>query len=337
MRAILKKEDLATLFGELKKTTRSSWDKISKIANVSTRTIFDWRRGSVSIPVSFLEIVKNEYGIIHPRPEQIIDENRTKSLSGRLGGLRRNELYGNPGTANGRSLGGKNSVKVQNDNPHSPFKRKFMLVPRPSSDLSEFIGILLGDGGVSTRQINITLHKIDDREYALYIAKLIEKILRLKVTIRERRNENVNIITVSRTDLVDLLNSMGVKSGNKVRNQTGVPRWIEINKQFSLACIRGLFDTDGCVYVDKHIVKGKIYKDLGLNFTNRSLPLLSFFKKVLKQVGLSPTQKTKYSVFLRREKDIVRYFEIVDSSNPKHLGKFRSYFIDKHGRVPKWS
>ena len=58
-------------------------------------------------------------------------------------------------------------------------------------------------------------------------------------------------------------------------------------------------------------------------FTNRSLPLLVAFKRVLLEIGLHPTQKTKYEVFLRRRDDIVAYFDIVGSSNPKHLKRIR--------------
>lgn len=40
---------------------------------------------------------------------------------------------------------------------------------------------------------------------------------------------------------------------------------------------------------------------------------------------------------LNELKDIVKYFQEVGSSNPKHLDKFVKYFQNKYGEVPKWS
>lgn len=126
---------------------------------------------------------------------------------------------------------------------------------------------------------------------------------------------------------------MGIDVGSKVRNQVEVPNWIKNNPDYAKKCLRGLFDTDGCFYVDKHLINKKLYKNPGMNFSNRSVPLLNFFLETLYGIGLAPRQCWKYSVVLRREGDIVRYFCEVGSSNPKHLDKFRDYFKEK-GRVP---
>src|SRR3989344_1191345 len=126
---------------------------------------------------------------------------------------------------------------------------------------------------------------------------------------------------------------MNISSGNKVKNQVDVPHWIKKNKFLRTFCIRGLFDTDGCFYVDKHFIRDKIYKNAGMNFTNRSVPLLQFFKNTLIEIGFAPTQTSKYCIVLRREADIVRYFSEIGSSNSKHINKFRAYLEEK-GRVP---
>ena len=87
----------------------------------------------------------------------------------------------------------------------------------------------------------------------------------------------------------------------------------------------------------KHLYKNKQYLNCGMNFTNRSLPILYFFKNKLEKFNFHPTQKTKFSIFLRREKEIIQYFQKIGSSNPKHLKKFKNYFKNKYGEVPKWS
>src|SRR3989344_3154088 len=94
---------------------------------------------------------------------------------GRKGGLSRMRLYGNPGTKLGRSLGGQKSLQTHRLNGASPFVVRKILIPSFSSDLAEFIGIVLGDGGITSRQVVITLHKDDDRDYAEYVVGLVKK------------------------------------------------------------------------------------------------------------------------------------------------------------------
>ena len=112
-----------------------------------------------------------------------------------------------------------------------------------------------------------------------------------------------------------------------------MPAWIKTKTSYQMAFIRGLLDTDGCVYTDRHTIKEREYKNIGMAFTNRSLPLLLDFKETLESIGLHPTQKTKYTVFLRREEEIRRYFKVIGSSNPKHTNKVKMYFSLKNGGV----
>ncbi|MFH1472891.1 MAG: LAGLIDADG family homing endonuclease [bacterium] len=264
--------------------------------------------------------------------------NRKKHLKriARKGGLARIKSHGNPGTPIGRKLGGLKSVAIQRKVKNSPFAPSLVIFPEHSTRLAEFIGILLGDGSITARQVVITLHKVDDKKYANYTARLAAKLFSLEVRPKERKKTNVNIVVLSRTLIVRFLNSMGLETGSKIRNQTGVPDWIKNNTGYRKMCLRGLFDTDGCFYVDKHVIKDKTYENAGMNFTNRSIPLLNFFKTTLDEMGFLPTQSSKYSITLRKEADIVRYFREIGSSNPKHSDKFKSYQYKK-GRVPKRS
>jgi len=45
--------------------------------------------------------------------------------------------------------------------------------------------------------------------------------------------------------LVQELERLGLKCGNKVTQQVGVPNWIQNNTSYTIACVRGLIDTDG--------------------------------------------------------------------------------------------
>ena len=96
----------------------------------------------------------------------------------RLGALRRNEMYGNPGTQEGRSKGGKKAALFWKNNQELAKSigfvvRKEISHPNRSVDLAEFIGILLGDGGLpGNHQARITFNYQTDFKYSGYIRRV---------------------------------------------------------------------------------------------------------------------------------------------------------------------
>lgn len=249
----------------------------------------------------------------------------------RLGGLRRIQLYGNPGTCEGRSRGGKKTISIFHNNPGLAKKAGFVLrkeikYPAECSELAEFIGIMLGDGGLSgNHQITISFNNKTDHEYAEYICKVIRQLFLIDFHIHKRRKSNGADIVLNSSNLVDFLISRGLKAGNKVKNQVGVPGWISKNPLYGIACIRGLIDTDGGLYYHKYNVKGKTYTYLKLGFTNRSRPLLKFVFTALKKLGYKISLSGS-NLSIASESGVKRYFTEIGSSNPKHVNKFRDFF-----------
>lgn len=198
--------------------------------------------------------------------------------------------------------------------------------PPPSRALAELCGILAGDGHVGEYQTSVATNSLTDMEHALHIRHLFQKLFKVQVSLAVRANQNACVVTVSSKEVGRFLVKKGMVQGHKIRGKLCMPTWISSNKAYRLAFTRGLFDTDGSVYLDTHRIKGKTYKNLCMLFTNRGLPLLRDFKAALEEVGLRPTQKTDFAVFLRRKEDIRRYFELIGSSNPKHERKVKAYF-----------
>lgn len=186
-------------------------------------------------------------------------------------------------------------------------------------------------------QVTVTTNLRTDMEHAKYIQSLFARLFHVIPHMQRRPERNTIVVVTSSKRVTDYLVHIQMIRGNKVKAQLRPPQWIFKNDSYGRMFSRGLFDSDGCVYIDKHSINGKKYLNLGIAFTNRSLPLLSFFKSTLESHGLRPTKKSKYVVFLRREKDILMYFSIFGSSNPKHLEKMMKFFEQKYGGVPKWS
>ena len=210
---------------------------------------------------------------------------------------------------------------------------KHIQYPSRSIDLAELLGILAGDGHIDTYQITMTTSAKTDLRHAQYTSDLFKKLFHVDAPIKFKNAKNACVVVVSSRAICDFLVRNGMIRGNKVKLQLSVPSWILSRRAYHLAFLRGLFDTDGCVYTDVHRVNSKTYTNIGMAFANRSLPLLEYFKRTLESIGAHPTQSTKYRVFLRREREIQHYFEVIGSSNPKHVQKVERHFLSRKGGV----
>ena len=324
---------------DMQKTLGFSIDKMAELVNIHPRSLRDWRREKITMPLSALEIFCQTASINKPSNIEILEPFWYSDLGGKAGWQVVFEKYGGvPKNEKKRKAGWQRWWLSKGQyNPGGYFVTRKVNHPGKSTALAELVGILLGDGGITANQVKITLHRYDDKEYIKYVAQTCENLFRVKPSVLDHRNTVVSNITISRVKLVQYLIKTGLRVGNKVKQQVTVPDWIQDNSQYSKRCLRGLFDTDGSFFIDRHTHKNKTYLNCGIAFTNRSLPLLKFFRENLEKLGFHPTQKTAFTVFLRREDEINKYFSSIGSSNPKHLNKFINFYKNKYGEVPKWS
>lgn len=305
---------------------------------ICVRSMTDWKREKYSISSPALKKICQKTQTPLPKNIKSKDQFWYVYKGGKVGGLAVYKKYGKIG---GNSEYRKKKWyewwrKIGRFNPNKYFIAREIALPEKNTELAEFIGIVLGDGSIAKKQVTITLNRLEDRDFVLYVKNLIRKLFVVVPSIIERKDENVFTIIISRTKLVQFLVDMGLLIGSKVEHQINIPSWIKKSDVTTKSCLRGLFDTDGCLYIDKHNYKDKIYYNIGMNFTNRSLPILFFFKRSLEKLGFHPTQKTEFSVFLRKEDEIIDYFRRIGSSHPKYLKKFKEYLKNKYGEVPKW-
>ena len=197
--------------------------------------------------------------------------------------------------------------------------------PNFSKELAEFVGIVLGDGGITQYQVVITLHSKDDKEYGKFVTSLIKRLFDVPIGINYDKKDLAVDLTISRRKLVEFcLQRLGLKQGNKVKQQVDIPVWIKKNKLYSIACLRGLIDTDGCVFTHYYRVNGKMYYYKKLAFSNRSKPILKSVYQFLRTLGMNPRiTRDEKDVRLESIEDLRQYFSIVNSSNPKILQQYR--------------
>jgi len=187
-----------------------------------------------------------------------------------------------------------------------------------NEDFAEFIGIMLGDGNIYRNSVRIMMDK-RETDYKNYIKTLFYRLFKLKLNEYESKNSNQFRLYKDSKNLTNLLTKYGLKRGNKIKNQVSIPSWILKNNSYISRCIRGLMDTDGCVYWDKRDKKTYI------KFTNSSLKLLKDFKLFAKSIGINFVKSGKTNIALYRKSEIEKYIKQIGFSNEKHKEKV-SYF-----------
>ncbi len=199
-----------------------------------------------------------------------------------------------------------------------PFKK-----PRVGRRLAECIGILMGDGGISRYQVVVSLHHINDREYAVYVENLLKDLFGVSPSVHHSPHKAVRNITISRVGLVKYLHELGLPIGNKLAYKFDMPDWIKQNQHYKTACLRGLVDTDGSVFTHTYRSKGKQYSYKKLSFTSASPALLSTVHSALRELNLHSRKGSNHDVRLDSRADMKQYFSVVGTRNPKHLRRYR--------------
>jgi hypothetical protein len=313
------------------------WDKLSKIFNISRRTLNDWRREKFTMNYLALLNLQMNYNISIPGKLKILPQFWYVNKAARLGASIRNKLYGNFGTPEGRRKGGFATIKKFMHNPKLASKLGVRLIkdikrPKRGLQLAEFVGIVLGDGGLTDYQLKITFNRDTDAEYADFLKKLIKKLFKSTPRIILKKLDKGADIAVYSKNLVEFLESNGLQRGNKVRNKADIPSWIKQTNKFQLSCLRGLMDTDGSCYAYAHNVNKERYYNFALCFTNASESLLRSVYNIFERNRFSPCLSGRH-VYVYGENEINKYFQKVGTHNPKHLENYRRFRFLKDKKV----
>ncbi|MDD5463657.1 MAG: LAGLIDADG family homing endonuclease [Candidatus Moranbacteria bacterium] len=305
-----------------------NWQEFASFAKTSVRNLNDWKNEKISMSLIAVENICKKRKCKIPENVILKDQYWYTKKAGLIGGRATIEKYGIIGgdQKNRKAKWQEWWEKEGKKNPNNILQPLPFRKPKFSKELAEFVGIVLGDGGISKRQITITLHRITDKEYSKFVRKMIEKLFNIKAGEYNNKKSLADGIVISRTDLVKyLIENIGLKKGNKVKQQVDIPQWIKKDMNFKIACIRGLVDTDGCLVIHKYKSKGKDYSYKKLSFTNRSFPLLNSARKILNELNIkNRITKNNLEIRVEAKKDVEKYFNTIGSHNPKHVLRYKN-------------
>ena len=131
-------------------------------------------------------------------------------------------------------------------------------------------------------------------------------------------------------DIVNFKRKLGLPLGFK--HAIEIPEKFLSNTSLKASVIRGIFDTDGGIYLENK--NNKLYPRLYI--TTISLKLSDQLLKLFQELGLHATKysqlynknfnrKRSYVVTIRGEKMFNRFMKVIDPKNPKHQKKYLKF------------
>ncbi len=301
----------------------SGVDKLAQFLSVSSRTVRDWRREKFLMAYEAASITALMYELEMPDGVRRETAYWNVSNAGRTGGpasyKKQKGIIGDPLL---RKQRWHEWWELNKHRSHFPCHQLPFHEPDLSVLLAEFIGIMMGDGGMTARQFTISLHHIDDLAYSKFVTALIEQLFHIAPSIRHIPKNSVNIIVVSRTKLMHYLHGLGLPLGNKVKQNFTIPQWIQENEEFMAGCVRGLVDTDGSIFNHEYASNGKQYSYKKLSFSSASLPLREVVQLFLENHGFHARFTRGIEIRLESKKDMEHYMKFIGSHNPKHLNRY---------------
>lgn len=177
--------------------------------------------------------------------------------------------------------------------------------------LAYIIGVALGDGNLSNpNKRAVRLRITCDIKYQGLIKNIIRSIKIIlpdnKVSLVKRKGGCLDISCYS--NKWESFLGWRANNGSKYNQKVGVPKWIKTDKKFILSCLKGLFETDGSVYLDRK------YKMV--NFVTVIPTLANDVTIMVKKIGFQPNaQSFNYSykktrIIIRISKNAERFISL---------------------------
>jgi intein/homing endonuclease len=229
---------LEEVCNKLNKSLREINSDFKKESSVSYSTMKKYFREELTLPIKIADIFSQKSGIDWKKfRAKTIPSNWGSRKGGILGMQTLMKKYKNE-LKMWRSKGAKSSNKS---------KLKQILIPQSNEKLAELVGIALGDGTLTKYFLRISGDPRFDTSYFNYISNLCEGLFGLKPSLRKEKNRNLMYLTIYSANVCNFLNKLGLPFGDKIRNKAKIPEIFLRDLPLSIACLRGLIDTDGTV------------------------------------------------------------------------------------------
>ncbi|MEK6940095.1 MAG: LAGLIDADG family homing endonuclease [Nanoarchaeota archaeon] len=202
-----------------------------------------------------------------------------------------------------------------------------------NSELSELVGAFIGDGylskyGKNRIVVGITGNAVLDEEYLkIHLVSIVKKYFpSTKPSFCYRKDENTLQVRFYSQELATFFLSLGFTPGIKTRTII-IPKIIEADNKLLYATIRGIFDTDGCLFFDCRKKYRNPYPRITIQMA--SIPLINQLEKHLSRdfslyVDKSNRDGKRNTLEIYGHQQLERFLKQIGFSNKRHMSKVPS-------------
>lgn len=202
--------------------------------------------------------------------------------------------------------------------------------------LAEFVGAMIGDGCLSV--INSKTEKRHRKEARLtgnlqHDCAYYEEIIRPTVQefgingyLQKRPKRNC-VYFVMGAPVFDFLASLGFPIGKKY--DLKIPDIIFYDRNFSRACVRGIFNTDGSIYrrySKRYQNHPRYYDYFVIQFKMNSLTVIEQIKEILSSFGINTNniiaESSAFVLRITNQQDIAKFMNTVQPSSKYHVERY---------------
>ena len=197
-------------------------------------------------------------------------------------------------------------------------------------NIYEFIGVLIGDGYIrhnSKRrvyQIEIAGNVDEDYEYFIKISEFVQKITSRKPTIRIKKEKTWKSLRleINNKNFIEYLFRLGLPEGNKTFTISIPEKFLDW--KYSRHIIRGILETDGCIYFSKSKkIEYPSYPRIEIKTSSKKLKsqIMEILNKKGFKVYCRKCENT-YSLTLSGEKMLKKWIDEIGLSNKRNISKY---------------
>ena len=315
-----------------------SWDALAKLFHVYRSQFQGYQYGKTLLPeklfnsmLAFLPKEKQEYftPLIFKKPAN------WGMIKGGFATYKKHpEIF-----EAGRKYLTKNRIRTSKN--FEEINKKILLSP----ELCEFIGAFIGDDFVycyKNRHFLVGMvgdQRLDKEYLENRIPFLVNHFCNLAPHFYKRKNSNAYNLNFNSKQLYKLLTErFGFPKGVKTYTVKIPDEIMASGEKFIFATIRGIFDTDGNVFIDKRKIYAKQYGRITLRTTSQPLHdqlkeflknYFSFYSSVIKTEH-APTRQ----IAIYRQEQIEKWMQLIGFSNQRHLSKIEKLLKPLEGIEP---
>jgi len=215
--------------------------------------------------------------------------------------------------------------------------QELILPSNYSKELAEETGIHIGDGCMNIYRRNnanaytYSGHAIDDLRFSEYVKSLMKRLYNLYPSY-ERIQKNTILLSYTRKKLIKFKHKLGLPLG--IKNNIKIPDWIMVKKDFKIACVKGIFATDGSLLFQKKYKTINYYPQLKI--ASKSKELIDQVNFIFNELGIkssiscdkriTPRHPNKiWSAYIYGRGNLENFVKIIGFSNPKHQEKYNKW------------